>query len=149
MACLLTDQGIENYCPVNKVIRQWSDRKKTILEPVFRGYVFVSISENKKWEVRKINGVLNYVFWLGKPAIIREEEISLVKKFLNEFEEVSVENRKVAPGGTVRISQGIFMNYKGMVLEVWGNRAIVKIDTLDIQLSAHFDKKHLELVSAG
>jgi hypothetical protein len=31
-------------------------------------------------------------------------------------------------------------------VEVLGNRAVVKIDTLDLQLSAHFDKKNLELI---
>ena len=49
VAGLLDDQGIENYCPINKVTRQWSDRKKVVLEPMFKGYVFVKIGEAGKW----------------------------------------------------------------------------------------------------
>ena len=146
VAALLLDKGIENYCPINKVTRQWSDRKKVVLEPVFKGYVFVRLEEDKIWAVRSVNGVLNFVYWLGKPAHIRVEEIDLIRKFLNEFDDVQVESKGVVVSSEVRIKQGVMMNYHGVVVEVLGNRAVVKIDTLDIQLSAHFDKKNLELI---
>ena len=35
VAELLSRKRIENYCPLNKSIKQWSDRKKTIFEPLF------------------------------------------------------------------------------------------------------------------
>lgn len=146
VAALLLERGIENYCPINKVTRQWSDRKKVVLEPVFKGYVFVRLEDAKKWEVKEVNGILNFVYWLGKPAVIRDEEIDLIRKFLNEFEDVQVEQKGVVVSSEVRIRQGVLMNYHGVVVEVLGNRAVVKIDTLDIQLSAHFDKKNLELI---
>ena len=141
------EKGIDHYCPLNKVVRQWSDRKKTILEPVFKGYVFVKTAEEKKWDLRKIPGILNFVYWLGKPAHIREEEIITIKKFLNEFSNVVVEKKSLVVNTPVRITQGILMNYEGMVIEVFGNRAVVKIDSLDMQLSAHFDKKNLEIIN--
>jgi transcription antitermination factor NusG len=146
VAAMLLEKGIENYCPINKVIRQWSDRKKIVMEPVFKGYVFVKLEDNKKWQVKDVNGILNFVYWLGKPAIIREEEIDTIRKFLNEFEDVQVEPKGVVVNSEVRIRQGVLMNYHGIVVEVLGNRAVVKIETLDIQLSAHFDKKNLEPV---
>ena len=146
VAQILLEKGIENYCPLNKVTRQWSDRKKVILEPVFKGYVFVKIQDEKKWEVKKIAGILNYVYWLGKPANIPEEEINIIKRFLTEFDDVQVEKKHFTTDTKVRIRQGVLMNYEGMVIEVFGNRAVVKIDTLDLQLSAHFDKKNLELI---
>ena len=146
VAAMLLEKGIENYCPINKVIRQWSDRKKMVMEPVFKGYVFVKLEENKKWQVKDVNGILNFVYWLGKPAVIRDEEIDTIRKFLNEFEDVQVEPKGVVVNSEVRIRQGVLMNYHGIVVEVLGNRAVVKIETLDIQLSAHFDKKNLESV---
>jgi len=146
VAALLLEAGIENYCPINKVTRQWSDRRKVVLEPVFKGYVFVRVEESKKWAVKKIPGILNFVYWLGKPAQIRDEEIDLIRKFLNEFTDVQVEAKGFVVNSEVRIKQGVLMNYKGIVVEVLGSRAVVKIDTLDLQLSAHFDKKNLELI---
>ncbi len=147
VARLLDNKGIENYCPLNRVVRQWSDRKKIVLEPVFKSYVFIRIEEDKKWEVKKIDGILNYVYWLGKPAHIREEEIDIIRKFLNEFNDVSVEKKNFHVNAKVRIKQGVLMNYEGMIVEVSGNRVIVKIDSMDLQLSAHFDKKNLEAAS--
>ena len=143
---MLLENGIENYCPINKVTRQWSDRKKIVMEPVFKGYVFVRLEDEKKWQVKNISGILNFVYWLGKPAQIRDEEIDVIRKFLNEFNDVQVEAKGFVVNSKVRIRQGVLMNYNGIVVEVIGNRAIVKIDTLDLQLSAHFDKKNLELI---
>ena len=146
VASLLQGKDIENYCPLNKVIRQWSDRKKTILEPLFKGYVFVQVEEAAKWEVLAINGIVNYVHWLGKPARIRDSEIDTIRRFLHEFEDIDVTETGMQVNAAVQVKQGVLMNYKGIVLEVQGNRARVKIESMGIQLSAFFDKKNLELV---
>jgi transcription antitermination factor NusG len=146
VASLLQDKGIENYCPLNKVIRQWSDRKKTILEPLFKGYVFVQVDEAVKWELLAINGIVNYVHWLGKPAKIRNNEIDTIRRFLHEFSDVEVTENNMAVNKTVQVKQGVLMNYRGIVLELHGNKAKVRIESMGIQMSAFFDKKNLELV---
>ena len=144
VAHILDTRGIENYCPLNKVVKQWSDRKKVVLEPIFKCYVFVKVEEQKKWDLKRIDGILNYVYWLGKPAKIKEEEINTIKKFLNEFSDVSIEQIGLQVNQKVRIRQGVLMNYEGILLELSGNRAFVKIESMGLQLSAHFDKKNLE-----
>jgi transcription antitermination factor NusG len=146
VASLLQDKGIENYCPLNKVIRQWSDRKKTILEPLFKGYVFVQVDEAAKWELLTVNGIVNYVHWLGKPAKIRNNEIDTIRRFLHEFSDVEVTENNMAINKTVQVKQGVLMNYRGIVLELHGNKAKVRIESMGIQMSAFFDKKNLELV---
>lgn len=146
VARLLEERGIENYCPLNKTIRQWSDRKKIILEPIFKSYVFVKVEEDKKWDLKKINGILNFVYWLGKPALIRESEIETIKKFLNEFTDVQVrEQTGLKVNSKVRILQGVLMNYHGLLIELSGNTAKVRIDSMGISLHAQFDRKNLEL----
>ena len=146
VAKLLEEKGIENYCPLNKVTRQWSDRKKVVLEPIFKTYVFVRIEEDKKWDLKRIDGILNYVYWLGKPAKIRQEEIDTIRKFLDEFKDVEVKQLSLEPQSKVRIRRGVLMNYEGLVLEVSGNTALVKIESMGIQLSAKFEKGNLEKV---
>jgi len=143
---ILFSRGIENYCPLNKVTRQWSDRKKIIFEPLFRGYVFVKVDEQKKWDIKSIDGILNYVYWLGKPAKIKDEEINTIKKFLNEFEDVEVQKIGLQLNQNVRIKQGVLMNYEGILLEIFGNRVLVKIDSLGLQLNARFFKKDIQPV---
>lgn len=148
VATLLEDNGIENYCPLNKVMRQWSDRKKAILEPLFKGYIFVRVKEKAKWELLTISGIVNYVHWLGKPARIRDSEIDTIRRFLHEFDEVEVTENMLQVNKAVQVKQGVLMNYRGIVLELQGNKAKVRIESMGIQLSAYFDKKNLELIES-
>ena len=145
VASILEEQGIEHYCPLNKVVKQWSDRKKIVLEPIFKSYVFVRVPEVEKWELRNVTGIINFVYWLGKPARIKDEDIFTIRKFLNEFSDVSVQEApKLEVNSKVRIKQGVLMNYHGILVEISGNRAKVKIESMGIQLSAVFDRKNLE-----
>ena len=146
VAKLLDEQGIENYCPLNKVTKQWSDRKKIIMEPVFKSYVFVKINEALKWELKKVSGVLNFVYWLGKPAPIPEAEINTIRLFLNEFPQVEITEISLQINSQVKIKSGVLMNYRGLLIEINGNKARVKIQSMGLQLIAQFDKKNLELL---
>lgn len=140
---LLFEKGIENYCPLNKVTKQWSDRKKIVLEPLFKGYVFIYVDEINKWDIKNINGIINYIYWLGKPAVVRESEIVTIKKFLDEFDDVKVNQLHALANDAVQIKQGVMMNYKGIVMEVLGNNAKVKINGMGLQLTAIFERKNL------
>ena len=146
IALLFTDKEIEHYCPLNKITKQWSDRRKIIEEPLFKGYIFVKRSVHEKWDIKMIPGVLNYVHWLGKPAIVKEADIKIIKKFLHEFNDVEVTDAEISVDKKVAIKQGIMMNYKGIVLEILGNKAKVKIDSMGMVLTAIFEQRNLETV---
>ena len=143
VASLLTEKGYENYCPLNRVTKKWSDRIKIVFEPLFKGYVFVYTEENNFLEVTKTEGVLNFVHWLRKPAVVKEKEIITIKKFLMEFEDVKISDYRLLPLDRVEIKQGILMNFKGIVLEVNGNIAKVKIDGMGLVLIASFNKNNI------
>ncbi len=144
VAGLLQSKDIEHYCPLNRVLKQWSDRKKVVLEPLFKGYIFVKLNEATKWDIKNIEGVINFVYWLGKPARVREDEIDTIKKFLQEFNGVEVVERQLNVHSRVLVKQGVLMNYRGIIIEITGSKARVNIESMGIQLSAVFDKKNLE-----
>jgi transcription antitermination factor NusG len=146
VAATLAAMGVVHYCPLTKVQKQWSDRKKVVMEPLFKGYVFVQLEKQKKWDIRLVEGILNFVFWLGEPAVVRSEEIDIIKKFLQEFERVEVKNTAVGIADEVIVKQGVLMNYKGIVVEVMGNKARVNIESMGIALVALFDATNLEVV---
>jgi transcription antitermination factor NusG len=146
VAALLDAKAITYYCPLNKVVKQWSDRKKTVLEPLFKSYVFIQVENDKKWEVLNIPGIIKYVTWLGKPAIIKDREIETIRKFLKEFKTLEVIEENLAVNATVKVKQGVLMNYKGILLNISGNRASVKIESMGLQLTTVIDKKNLEVV---
>ena len=81
VADLLVKKHIESYCPLNKIVRQWADRKKLVLEPLFTSYVFVHTTPQEQLAIKQTDGILNFVYWLGQPAVIRDEEIDAVVKY--------------------------------------------------------------------
>jgi transcription antitermination factor NusG len=142
----LQKKGIEHYCPLNRVVRQWSDRKKTIMEPLFSSYVFVHVAEDRKWQVKEVEGVLNYVYWLGKPALIPNEDIERIKRFLNEHEQVQVTSGTFKINDKVRIISGPFMNAEAQVVALKGNRVSVEIPSMAISLHATVKTTALEMI---
>ncbi|MGV3527659.1 MAG: transcription termination/antitermination NusG family protein [Flavisolibacter sp.] len=87
---ILCAKGIEAFCPLNKVHRQWSDRVKVIYEPLFRGLVFVKITEGEKPLVRTTPGVVNFLYRDGKLAGLREKQVQQLKDFLEQHVMVSL-----------------------------------------------------------
>ena len=85
MHALLAEKKIESYCPLNQVRKKWSDRMKTVEEPLFKSYVFARVNEEEQPKVRMTPGVMNFVYWQGKPAIIPAREIETIRKFLNDL----------------------------------------------------------------
>ncbi len=145
LSALLKEKGIENYCPINKVRRKWKDRYKIVLEPLFRGYLFVKIPEADLWHLKEYNGIINYVYQEKKPAKVREEEINTIRKFLNEFKEVEVIYEGLEIGKEVRINSGVMMDYKGILIDISGNKAKVFIQSMNLHLSAVFELSQLSL----
>jgi len=141
---LLLEKGLESYCPLNKVRRKWSDRIKLIEEPLFKSYVFVKVSEEDRATVRMTNGAINFVYWEGKPAIIKEKEIIAIKKFLDEYENVEARSMiDLKVNQRVRITKGSLMDQEGKVLDVRNKTAQVAIDSLGFILIAYIDRSKL------
>ncbi len=140
---LLQEKGFESYCPLNKVKRKWSDRIKVVEEPLFKSYVFVKLSEEERSAVRLTPGAINFVYWNGKPAVIKEKEISAIKRFLNEYENVEARAMEVKVNQRVRVTNGTFMDQEGKVLELRHKTARVAIDSLGYILIAHIERTKL------
>ena len=136
VAEILTTAGIENYCPLSKVTHQWSDRKKVVFEPFFKSYVFVRVSEGQKWGVMKFPGIVNYVHWLGKPAVVPNDEIESVKAFLGTHEKVYLRRINIETGQKVKVTGGAFMNLEGTVVALKGKQIQIELPILGIALIA-------------
>lgn len=141
---LLDKKRLEVYCPLTKVRKRWSDRYKIVEEPLFKSYVFVCITDEQKTQVRLTDGVVNFVYWLGKPAVIKPSEIDIIKKFLSEYEEVQANPLPVMQGQRVRVKTGLLMDTEGEVIKVVNNRVYVLLESLGYELTAKFDKGNLE-----
>lgn len=118
----LEDAGFQVYCPTVTEIRQWSDRKKKVTTPLFKSYVFVKVSEKQRPEVFAASGVVQYIYWLGKPAVIRDSEIEVIQKWLNDETVEEIEIASLSPGDQVTISKGSFKGKEAIVSKIGKKR---------------------------
>jgi transcription antitermination factor NusG len=140
---LLVEKGKECYCPLNKVRRKWSDRVKLVEEPLFKSYVFVKVNEEDRTDVRMTPGIINFVYWNGKPAVIKEKEIANIRKFLDEYENVELHPADLAVDQRVKITTGPLMDQEGKVLSVRHKTVKVAIDSLGYILVAYIERSKL------
>ncbi len=142
----LISKGIESWCPVQKLQRQWSDRKKIIEDPLFKSYVFVRIEDNEKTKVLNTDGVIQFVYYLKKPAVIRNEEIELIRSYLLEKDvQISVQSlRQFQEKDLVVISKGVFMDNEGVVVKGGKRKIYVRLESLDQLMTVEFPAEHLQ-----
>lgn len=138
----LEEQNIECYLPVQKKLKQWSDRKKWIEEPLFKSYIFVKVSNVEFFNLLNIPGVFSYVSFGGKPQTIPEYEIENVKILVKQSEqEVFLTQEKIAKGIKVRIQDGPLKGVIGEVVQTSGqSRIMVRVETLGYCLSLNVSK---------
>lgn len=131
----LRKRNITVYCPLIKEKRVWSDRIKIIETPLFRSYCFVHVPENERNLVFGVAGVVGYLQWLKKPAIVRDEEIEIIKKLLNDFDHTAIRVQQYSVSDKVRISSGIFMEQEGHVVAQQGKKLVLRLESLGISIS--------------
>jgi transcription antitermination factor NusG len=144
---LLAEQGLESYCPLNRIRKKWSDRMKWVDEPLFKSYVFVRVYPEDQTKVRMVDGVLNYVYWLGKPAVIKDAEIEDIRRFLDEHSEVQVLPVEIRPDDRVVIRSGILMDKTAVVQRVLQHTVEVVIESLGYKLVAKVDKSKVSPIT--
>jgi len=147
VAQLIDKKGVEQYCPLNKICRQWSDRKKVVLEPLFTSYVFIRTTEKMHNEIRQISGVINFVYWLSKPAVIRNEEIDCIKEFLNSHDNVQLEKTAVSVNDIVRVINGALIDYEGSILSVSNKTVKIALPSLGYMMIAEVEKINVKVIS--
>jgi transcription antitermination factor NusG len=114
-----------------------------IEEPLFKSYVFVKMADENRSSIRMTDGVINFVYWNGKPAVIKEKEILNIQKFLGEHENVSLVKIEFKQNDHVAVAAGPLMDQKGKVIEVKNKMAKVVIETLGYMLIANISKSNL------
>lgn len=132
----LTAKGINCYCPIQKTLKQWSDRKKWVEEPIFKSYVFVEEpkSEIEKMTILQTLGVVRFMFWLGEPAKVKEEEIKKIKNFLGNHS--SVETIAFESGTELKIKDGALKGSTGVVVYQTKTEIVLNVQQLGLSMIA-------------
>jgi len=129
----LSKIGIFSYCPTVKMLKQYSDRKKKIEKPLMPSYVMVYIEECRRSTVFSIPGIVRYLFWLGKPAIIHESEIDIMKQHLEGvYTDISISS--LIKGQLYEITEGPLAGKTGKIIEMKKNKVKLEITSLGMMV---------------
>ena len=144
---MLQSMGIEAYCPLKTQIKQWSDRKKIVEVPLFNSYLFVNITEPNRAAVFAVSSVVRYIYWCGTPAIVRNQEIEEIKRWLNDFDHNELMVDVYKADQKVRILSGSFINQEAKIVKQQGKHLVMTLEGLGLVLRVKLD--HLMLEKAG
>ncbi|WP_369753129.1 UpxY family transcription antiterminator [Flavobacterium sp. WC2409] len=126
----LTKAGVECYCPLIIKIHQWSDRKKKVEVPLFNSYVFVHLADEDRNLVFQSPGSVRYLFWLGKPAIVRDEEINTIKNWLDKPNKIDIAITTLQVGDKITLESGPFTAQEAVIQEVKNTHYVLVLESL-------------------
>jgi transcription antitermination factor NusG len=117
-------KGITVYLPVQKQLRQWSDRKKWVDMVVLSGYVFVKILENQHLEVLKTHGVSRFLKHNNKVVCVSDSEMLRFQNFVEKAENRPIEftSENLSVGTPITIQTGNFKGFSGEIVEYKNKR---------------------------
>lgn len=127
----LLRKGINAYLPLVRTLRQWSDRKKWVEEPLFKSYLFVSIDRDSYYDCLNTPGIVRGVTFEGRPVAIPSQQILAVKMFVDNKEILPVNKAFFEPGKKVEVTRGPLRGLTGELLHYEGRHAVkIGIDTI-------------------
>jgi transcription antitermination factor NusG len=132
----LDEKGIENYLPLIKTLKLWSDRKKWVQEPLFRSYIFVHISENEYLSSLQTPGVVRYVTFEKKRVSIPPVQIEAIRQFIESGDDLLSHSPEMHIGDKVSVMRGPLKGLEGTLVE-FQNKHRVRIMIEGIQQSLH------------
>ncbi|MCH8325356.1 MAG: UpxY family transcription antiterminator, partial [Bacteroidetes bacterium] len=140
-ALQVESEEISDYLPVITRLKQWSDRKKKITEPLLRGYIFIFADEKERYLSLQQLSIVRCIFDNGRPAVIPEWQIDNLKKFLNKETNIIV-NSGIVLGAKVKILDGPFAGVIGVInQELKGKTIAINIDLLNRTILAKISKE--------
>lgn len=137
----------EIFCPLKEERVRWSDRWKTVTKPYIPGYLFACVSEEERRTVLEDRSVFRTVCWKGRPAVIRDEEIETVKRITGHPDVEDIQLEELSPGDRVSIDSGEFRELNGVIVNVKGNRASVRLESLHSNMTFTVKRSQLEVLS--
>ena len=148
----LFERHIEVFLPTHTIVRQWSDRKKKIVEPLFRNYIFAHVDERDRLRVLQTDGIVRCVSFCGKPAVISDAEIDQIRHVISHGGEFAVVdyNPRPAVGTKVLVKEGPLSGLKGEVREHRGQmHVLVAIAAIRQALRVNIPAAWVEVLKAA
>jgi transcription antitermination factor NusG len=139
-ALMLRHKGYEEFLPLRKVKRQWSDRAKELEVPLFPGYMFCQFNADIGAPIITTPGVIRLV-GIGKvPVAVSDEEINAIQTLIKSGL-YTQPWPYLRVGQTVRVESGPLEGLQGIVLLIKNQyRLIISVSLLHRSVSVEIDR---------
>jgi len=141
----LEQYNFEFYLPLIKTLKQWSDRKKMVIEPVFRSYIFVKLPPDNIKKVIPLEGILKVISFGKVPQVIPENQIIFLRLLLETPEKIEISNA-LQKGDKVRVTQGPLFGAIGYLVNDTPKNFRINIDIVGHSISIQVNPAFLEKV---
>ncbi len=148
----LEDLGVEVFLPLITRIKQWSDRKKKVEEPLFKSYVFVHSTAKQHIPILNVYGVIKFVTFEHQAVVVPENQIIAIKRYIDDFDEKEREltNAELQVGDMVRITNGPMQGLIGRLHSVKDKRQlIVYIEAVGQYLPVSISRAKVEAINVA
>ncbi|MBC8757698.1 UpxY family transcription antiterminator [Kordia sp. YSTF-M3] len=136
----LKEISLESFLPQIKTVRQWSDRKKLVLMPLFPSYVFVNINTSLEFhKATSVYGACAFIRFGKDYAVVPEKEINQIKLLVGDSNimDIEVDAQKLKVGEKKKI---MYAPLNGMECEILNinniNKIVVRIESLQQCITA-------------
>ncbi|MFP4527733.1 MAG: UpxY family transcription antiterminator [Candidatus Kapaibacterium sp.] len=136
--------GMEAFLPLRTTVRRWSDRKKKVEMPLIPSYIFAKLTRAELYQALDITGISRYICFNGRPATVRESEISAMMTALRENAEIEVREGTIERGAEVKFTSGIFSGYEGRVIDSSGkSKLVIELESIGKTMLVTVDRDQL------
>jgi transcription antitermination factor NusG len=144
-------RGIPNYLPVWQEVHSWSDRRKHVEVPVFRGYVFVRFEDTgrNRLNILQTPGVARIVGGCSDIEVIPDAEIIAIQQLLTSKVKCAP-HHFLQEGDWVRVMRGSLQGVEGIFLRHKGSsRLIISISLISQSVATEIDACDVQLIERG
>ena len=121
----LLNKDIEAYLPLHRQMKQWSDRKKWVEEPLIKSYLFVHIHQHQQTEVLMTNGIARFLYFSGKIASMPDRQIEELKLVLASAYELEITEDELQPGEKIIIKAGSLKGMRGEIVKYHSQKLLL------------------------
>ncbi|RYE37224.1 MAG: UpxY family transcription antiterminator [Sphingobacteriaceae bacterium] len=122
---LLQKKGIEVYLPLQKTLKQWSDRKKWVEEPLFQSYLFVRVVPKQHTEVLMTKGIVRFLYHAGQIATMPDKHVNDIQLLLSADAALEVTAEHIEPGEKVVIKAGPLIGLTGEMVSYKSQKQLI------------------------
>jgi transcriptional antiterminator RfaH len=141
----LIDKGVEAYLPLQRQLKQWSDRKKWVEEPFIKSYLFVYINQHEQTEVLMTKGIARFLYFSGKIASMPTRQINELKLLMASPYELEITEENLQPGEKIMIKAGPLKGMTGEIISYLSQkRLVLRLESLGCSIIVHVSASLLD-----